>query len=91
MSICSHSQSALKDLQAVKPTSPLVLQCQKASKYISTRHVVRLFWFPGHAGVQGNEISDELARVGSVLMFLGPEPALGVSRRDIRKRSAVGW
>jgi len=34
-------------------------------------------------GVRGNEIADELARVGSVLRFLGPQPALGVSRRDI--------
>jgi len=38
---------------------------------------------PGHAGVQDNEICDELARDGSVLEFGGPEPALGVSRQDI--------
>jgi len=41
----------------------------------STRHVVGLYWVPGHA-----EIADELARGGSTLRFLGPEPALGVSR-----------
>ena len=38
-----------------------------------------------HAGVQGNEITDKLARDGSVLMFVRPEPALGVSRQDIRR------
>jgi len=44
---------------------------------------VGLYWVPGYVGVQGNEIADELARGGSVLKFVGPEPALGVSRRDI--------
>jgi hypothetical protein len=29
------------------------------------------------AGIQGNEIADELARGGSVRVFVGPEPALG--------------
>jgi hypothetical protein len=40
---------------------------------------------PGHAGVRGNEIAHELARDGSALKFVGPEPALGVSRQDIRR------
>jgi hypothetical protein len=81
-SICSDSQAALKALQAVR-TSPLVRQCQRALNDISARHVVRLYWVPGHAGVRGNEIADGLARDGSGRGFLGPEPVLGVSRRDI--------
>jgi len=44
------------------------------------------FWVPGHAGIGGNEIADGLARGGTALRFLGPEPALGVSRRDLQKR-----
>ena len=32
------------------------------------------------AEIRGNEIADGLARGGSALRFLGPEPALGVSR-----------
>ena len=85
VSICSDSLAALKALKAVR-TSPLVYQCQKALNDISSRHAVGLFWVPGHAGIRGNEIADGLARGGSALRFLGPEPALGVSRRDLQKR-----
>ena len=76
---------ALKALQAIR-TSPLVQQCQKALNDISTRHAVVLYWVPGHSGVQGNEIADELTRDGSVLKFIGPQPALGVSRQDMWRR-----
>jgi len=86
VSICSDSLAAMKALKAVRTTSPLVYQCQKALNDISSRHAVGLFWVPGHAGIRGNEIADGLARGGSALRFLGPEPALGVSRRDLQKR-----
>ena len=85
-SICSDSQAALKALQAAKTTSPLVWQCQKVLNDISTYHSVGLFWVPGHSGIRGNEIADELAREGSVHHFVGPEPALGVSRQNIKKK-----
>jgi hypothetical protein len=39
---------------------------------------------PGHAWVQGNEITDKLARDGSVQKFVGPQPSFGVSRQNIR-------
>jgi hypothetical protein len=84
INICSDSQAALKALKAVRTTSPLVQQCQKAVNDISARHAVGLLWVPGHAGVRANEIADELARGGSGLGFLGPVPALGGCRRDIQ-------
>ena len=77
ISICSDSQAALKALQAIKTTSYLVYHCQKALNDIAAPHVVGLYWVPGHAGVRGNEVADGLARGGSALGFLGPEPALG--------------
>jgi len=77
---------ALKALKAVRTTSLVVHQCKKALSDISTRHAVGLYWVPGHAGIRGNEIAHGFARGGSALRFLGPKPALGVSRRDLEKR-----
>ena len=45
-----------------------------------------LYWVPGHATVRGNEIANKLARDGSVQLFVGPEPFLGVSRQNIRRK-----
>jgi ribonuclease HI len=84
--ICSDSQAALKALRAVRTTSLLVYQCQKALNDISALHAVGLYWVPGHAGVRDNEIADGLARCGSASRFVGPEPALGVSRQDLRNK-----
>ena len=77
---------ALKALKAIRTTSPLIQQCQKALNDISTKHVVGLYWVPEHAGVRGNEIADELTRDGSALKFVGPELSLEVSRQDITRR-----
>jgi len=76
-SYCSNSLVAFKALKAIRTTSPLVHQCQKALSDVSIRHAVGLFWVPGHAGIRGNEIADGIARGGTALRFLGPEPALG--------------
>jgi len=75
---------ALKAFQAIRTTSPLVQQCQKALN-ISIQHAVRLYGVPKHAEVWGNEIANKLIRGSSALKFVGPEPALGASRQDIRR------
>ena len=68
------------------PSATMVRQCQRALNDISTQHAVGLYWVPGHAGVQGNEIADSLVRDGSVEWFVGPEPFLEVSRQSIRRK-----
>jgi hypothetical protein len=86
VSICSDSQAALKALRAFRTTSPLVRQCQEALNDISAPHSVGLYCVPGHAGVRGNETADELTRCGSALGFIGLQPALVVSRQDLRQK-----
>jgi ribonuclease HI len=89
ISICSDSREALKALQTAKTTSPLVQQFQKALNDISIQYSVGLFWISVHFGVRGNETTDGLAREGIVHQFVGPEPALGVSRQNTRKKIHV--
>jgi hypothetical protein len=84
--ICSDSQVALKALQAATTTSPLVRQCQQALNDMPTRHVVRLYWVPGHDGVRGNEVADKFARCGSGQRFIGPGPFLLDSGQNIRRK-----
>ena len=59
---------------------------QQSQNQLSTRHAVGLYWVPGHAGVQGYEIADGLARGSYVLGILGSQLVLGVSSRDMQRR-----
>jgi hypothetical protein len=49
-----------------------------------------MFCVSGHSGVGGNKFTGGLAREGNIHQFVGPEPALGVSRKNARKKSK-GW
>jgi hypothetical protein len=42
---------------------------------------IQLVWVPGHIGIDGNVIADQLARQGSSHPLTGPEPALGMSAK----------
>jgi ribonuclease HI len=45
-----------------------------------------MYWVSGHAGVQGNEIANRLAKDGFVQKSVGPELSLGVSTKNIKKK-----
>ena len=45
-----------------------------------------LYWVPGHAEVQGNEITDRLTKNSSVQESVRPELSLGVSTLNIKKK-----
>jgi hypothetical protein len=47
---------------------------------------VGLYWVPGRARVRGNVIAEKLTRDGSVQRLVGPEPFVGVSRQNIRRK-----
>ncbi|KAJ8971488.1 hypothetical protein NQ317_004598 [Molorchus minor] len=89
--IFSDSWAALLAIESSKVKSRLVLECKKTLNDLASRNKVILTWVPGHSGVQGNEEADRLAREGSAMYPIGPEPILGLTkcllgmnRRDIR-------
>ena len=84
MRLCHWSH--LRKVNPLGTYTYLVRQCQQALNDISTEHAVGLYWVPGHVGMRGNEIADELARSGSVQRFVGPEPFLGISRQNTRRK-----
>jgi hypothetical protein len=45
---------------------------------------------PGHRGIEGNEIADQLAKMGPLHPFIGPEPASGISG-SVARRAIRDW
>ena len=45
---------------------------------------------PGHLGIGGNEIADELALQGSLHPIIGPEPVLGIAAQVAKWGSGTG-
>lgn len=77
--IISDSQSALQALESFMITSALVLECLTILKELAKRNRVTLMWVPGHEGIEGNEMADELAKKGADGSLIGPEPFCGYS------------
>src|SRR5262249_4986595 len=76
--IYSDSESSIRAVSSCKISSELVYQCRKALDNLTERNQVSLIWIPGHSGIKGNEVADELARKGSSTEFTGAEPAINV-------------
>lgn len=80
--IMSDSQAVLKALNSDSCDSRLIWDCIGVLKQLAKHNKVILMWVPGHAGIEGNEAADELARKGSEGPFIGPEPFCGTPKSD---------
>jgi hypothetical protein len=51
---------------------------------------VKLISVPGHRRLEGNEITDQLAKLGTECTFMGTEPAYGISA-GVAKKTVRNW
>jgi ribonuclease HI len=86
--ILSDSQAAIKALDKYQIISKLVWDCHQSLVQLAKHNRVQLIWVSGHESIVGNETADQLAKLGSDCLFIGPEPACGISvaviKRDVR-------
>jgi len=88
--ILSDSQQTIKALNNFCINSRLVWDCPQFLMKLAERNMVQLVWVPGRMEIVGNEIADQLTRVGSSHPLIGPETALGVSAKVARVVMSAG-
>jgi ribonuclease HI len=59
----------------------LVWDCHQSLVKLAEHNRFQLVWVPRRMGINGNEITDNLARQGSSHPLTGPELVLGVSTK----------
>ncbi|KAK9506221.1 hypothetical protein O3M35_008195 [Rhynocoris fuscipes] len=79
--IFSDSQSVLIAFDKPCWNTKLVGDCRRRLSAQAQRKIVRLFWVPGHTGIEVNEKADQLARTTLSTPFCGPEPVIALMKQ----------
>lgn len=83
--ICSNSQAAIRVLEKAFTHSSLVWEYMVAlNRLAGVCRRLTIWWVPAHAGIKGNEVADDLAKLGNRATFIGPEPVCGTNVRKER-------
>ena len=88
--VLSDSQAAIKAIQNTVVQSNTVQRCITNLSKLGESNRVTVTWIPGHAGIQGNEAADHLAKQGTELSIEGPEPFISVPYATCT-REIKGW
>jgi hypothetical protein len=95
ITIHSDSQAALMALDKVEVTSKTVLAAMLSLDKLALTNEVELTWVRAHIGTAGNERADILAKEGSEIVPMDPEPIAPVPRcqleRDIEDTVEKRW
>ena len=62
ISVFTDSKSVLQALKLVTKTIPVITETQQLLIQLQRKHLVSLFWIPGHRGIAGNEVADNEAK-----------------------------
>lgn len=84
ISISSDSQADFKRLVSNSTNSKLGYEFKLKLQTLTYGYVLTMVWESGR--IAGYENADALARNGSSVIFIGPEPALGFSLSAMQKK-----
>jgi ribonuclease HI len=79
----SDSQVSLRLLRKRVVKAELVWECWRELNELGKNRKVTLKWVKAHAGTEGNEEADRLAKEATEVRFLGPEPVLPITRSRV--------
>lgn len=80
--ICTDSTAAIKAIKAIKQTSRIVTEYVETLEIIARRRPIKIY--PSHSNIVGNDIADNLAKMGARTIAAGPEPFLPLDEEHVR-------
>ena len=93
--ILVDSQAAILAIQNNIVKSHTVITCINNLTILGKDNDVTIAWTPDHTGIQGNKKADILAKSGSALNCLGPDPFISIPyvscRAAIKNLSVKRW
>ena len=85
VTLYSDSQVSIKKLGSHAVKEELTWECWRELQALSEGRDVTLHWVRGHAGTEGNEEADKLAKEATEERIVGPEPALPIPRSRVMR------
>ena len=85
INIYIDSQSAINALERYIIKDKMVLEGKIEINKLAENNNISLNWIPGHEGHMGNEVADRLAKRGSQMEILGPEPSVPIQSSQLKK------
>jgi hypothetical protein len=75
----SGSQVAIKAPDNYQINSELVWYCHQTLVKLAKHNRVQMILVPEHEGIEGNETTDQMAKLGDECPLIRPEPYCGIS------------